>query len=41
VELPKDITRWYDKGLNNKQWLGILWMIQEEGPMLFAKEVRS
>ncbi len=34
-------TRWLDKGSNNRQWLATLWMIQEEGPMLFAKGVIS
>jgi len=36
-----NITRWLDKGSNNRQWLATLWMIPKEGPMLFARRVRS
>lgn len=36
-----NITRWLDKGSNNRQWLATLWMIQEEGSMLFARGVKS
>ncbi len=26
-------SRWFSKGSHNRQWLAILWMIDEEGPM--------
>jgi hypothetical protein len=34
-------SKWFSEGSHSKQWLAILQMIEEEGPLLFAKGVRS
>jgi hypothetical protein len=34
-------SRWFSKGSHNRQWLAIFQMIEEEGPLLFAKGVGS
>ncbi len=34
-------SRWFSKRSHSRQWLAILQMIEEEGPLLFAKGVGS
>jgi hypothetical protein len=37
--IQNNTAKWFSKGLNNKQWLEIPQMIEDEGPMSFVRKV--
>jgi hypothetical protein len=39
--IQSNMAKWFSKGSSNKQWLMILQMIENDGPMLFVQGVES
>jgi hypothetical protein len=39
--IQSNTAKWFFKGLSNKQWLAILQMVEDKGPMSFVQGVES